>query len=215
MCGRFALAIPPKRLVEQYHLEQVDVPERRDIAPSQEVLAIRATRSGREAVFLRWGLVPSWTRESGRARGLINARCETAFEKPSFRESIRDRRCLVPATAFYEWDGRKRPHLVRVRGAQLFSMAGIWDVWNDPDAGGSIQTCAILTVPANSAVGAIHDRMPLIIQPGDEVLWLDARTPRSAVCGLFHPIGEDLTEIVPLTGRIGEADGTATIPFCS
>jgi putative SOS response-associated peptidase YedK len=212
MCGRFALAIPPKRLVEQYHLEQVDVPERHEIAPSQEVLAIRASRFGREPVFLRWGLVPSWIMERARANGLINARCETAFEKPSFRRSIRERRCLLPATAFYEWDGQKRPHLVRVRGAQLFSMAGIWDAWEDPVAGRPIQTCAILTVPANDAVGAIHDRMPLIIQPGDEELWLDSRAPRNAVCGLFHAIDDELTEIVPLKGRLGEGNSPAAIP---
>lgn len=180
MCGRFAQRKPSKVIAETF---KVDVPEllpRHNIAPTQHVLAVRESREGREAVTLRWGLVPSWSKEMPKGAGHFNARGETVAEKPSFRDSFRHRRCLIPADGFYEWQklrGGKQPHFFYMKQEEPFAFAGLWDSWRDA-AGDEIESCTILTTSPNELLSAYHDRMPVIIVPQGYDLWLDSAARR-------------------------------------
>jgi putative SOS response-associated peptidase YedK len=178
MCGRFTLFEPDKVLAREFGVS--DFPPRSpryNIAPSQPVAAVRATPagSGREIVLLRWGLIPSWSKDPAIGNRLINARAETAREKPSFRNAFRRHRCLIPASGFYEWQRQERgkqPYFVRMRDERPFAFAGLWDRWESPDES-VIETCTILTTAANAVLAPIHDRMPVILPPTEYARWLD------------------------------------------
>lgn len=179
MCGRFTLAAPPKLVADLFGLEEDDLPlfePRYNIAPTQPVVAVRLDGSGmREAVELKWGLVPSWSKDDKGAARLINARAESAAEKPSFRSAMKRRRCLVPADGYYEWQviGKaKQPYHIRLRGGKPFAFAGLWECWRTP-GGKSVETCSFLTTEANQFISRIHDRMPVIISPDNFDRWLD------------------------------------------
>jgi putative SOS response-associated peptidase YedK len=176
MCGRFTLKTPIEQVWERLGAEGsatagAGVRARYNIAPSQEILAVREGEEGREISFLTWGLIPSWSREP---KGFINARAETLAEKPSSRESFQRRRCLIPADGFYEWkrEGRgKRPYYFRLKGGEPFAFAGIWDEWGRGD--NMVTTCAVITTRPNELLSEVHDRMPVILAPEDYGLWLD------------------------------------------
>lgn len=177
MCGRFALGIPRKKLAGEFGLNAVpDAPARYNIAPGQLVEAVVDAGGRRGMRLFRWGLVPSWSREGPKGRGLVNARIETAAEKPSFRAAMRYRRCLIPASGFYEWqageDGRQPWYFYRIDG-RVAALAGIWDRYEGP-MGQVVESCAILTAAADEVLGRVHDRMPVAIEPGDYAAWLDA-----------------------------------------
>ena len=132
----------------------------------------------RELALVRWGLIPSWVKDPQQFSTLINARTETAAQKPSFRASLRHRRCLVPTDGFYEWTGKtgeKQPHLIRPRGGGLMAMAGLWEHWLGAD-GSELESMAILTVAANQDMVSLHDRMPLILKPDRFDVWLNCRS---------------------------------------
>ncbi len=178
MCGRFRLAIPPDALSSLFDVRPpFNVEPRYNIAPGQPVLAVRAAPGGgRECWTPRWGLVPSWVKDVTQAQ-LINARAETAADKPSFRKPFRTRRCLLPADGFYEWPprdrpGRRQPWLLSLVDGAPFAFAGLWDR-NVDAAGEALETATILTTVANETVAPIHDRMPVILEPRDFPLWLD------------------------------------------
>lgn len=153
---------------------------RYNVAPTQPVLAVRENRGRRESVLLRWGFVPSWAKDIAIGNRMINARSETAHEKPSFRHAFKRRRCLIPTDGFYEWrrsekgggaSGRQ-PYLITMADEQPFAMGGLWEHWQDA-AGNELETCTILTTAANAMVGELHDRMPVILDPNDYAAWLD------------------------------------------
>lgn len=178
MCGRFTLFEPDKILAREFGVS--DFPPgspRYNIAPSQPVAAVRAAPAGtgRELALLRWCLIPSWSKDPATGNRLINARAETAREKPSFRNAFRRHRCLIPANGFYEWQRRERgkqPYFVRMRDGRLFAFAGLWDRWENPGKD-VIETCTILTTTANAILAPIHDRMPVILPAGEYDRWLD------------------------------------------
>ena len=149
-----------------------------NIAPTQPVAAVRAAPTGgRELVFLRWGLVPSWATDLKIGASLINARGETISSKPSFRSAFRRRRCLIPADSFYEWQkgpstGRKQPYSISVAGGGPFALAGLWEHWAKGDAE-PVESCTIVTTGANALLRPLHDRMPVIVRPEDFAAWLD------------------------------------------
>lgn len=176
MCGRFTLRTPAERVAEEFQLEEtLPLEARYNIAPAQEVLAVRSFEEEREAVTLRWGLIPFWSKDATNASRLINARSETAAEKPSFRESFKRRRCIIPADGFYEWKkegAAKRPFYFRMKDERLFGFAGLWDEWRDPQ-GERVETCAILTTGANELLRPVHERMPVILRPETYDLWLE------------------------------------------
>ncbi len=193
MCGRFTLFDSSASLAEEFGLVGApSLPQRYNIAPSQEVAAVRIPPQGsaRELVFLRWGLIPSWTKDPSIGTRMINARSETAAEKPAFRAAIRRRRCLVPANGFYEWkrtDGRKQPYFIGMRDRKIFGFGGIWESW-EGTGGEAVLSCALLTTGPNELLRPIHDRMPVIIAPRNFDLWLspEVRDPK-AIASLFRP----------------------------
>ncbi len=175
MCGRFSLAVSPADLASHFVLAELPpLSPRYNIAPSQPVVAIKDANSGSwEITHFRWGLVPSWRQEFG--SGWINARAETAMEKPSFKAALRRRRCLIPADGFYEWKGSgkgKQPYFIHLKAQPLFAFAGIWEHWQGAD-GSEINSCAILTTQAQGPIQELHQRMPVILNPENYAQWLD------------------------------------------
>lgn len=207
MCSRYSLTSPPEAVRSYFRTaSKADFPPRYNIAPTQPVLiATEAVGRARDLVLVRWGLIPSWVKNPAEFTTLINARAETAAEKPSFRAALRHRRCLVPSDGFYEWTGKpgaKRPHLIRPKGGGPMAMAGIHEHWIGAD-GSELDTMAILTVAANSTVAAVHDRMPLILAPEHFDVWLDCRSGSAAgILGLLGPAPDDLLEIVEVSPKL-------------
>ena len=177
MCGRFTFAISPELLAEVFGVPVLEeIPRRYNIAPSQPVPILReAATGGRYLSSVRWGLVPHWAKDLSIGNRMNNARCETVHEKPAFRQVIRARRCIVPASGFFEWAASpagKSPHYVTMRDGSPLAFAGIWDSWRTPE-GEILETCAILTTTANSLMAPLHDRMPVLLHRTEFDLWLD------------------------------------------
>ena len=177
MCGRVTLKTTAEELAEFFGLPDLSSLEPRyNIAPTQSVLVIRRLpEKGREVVPLRWGLIPQWSMDATVGNRMINARSETITLKPSFREAFKNRRCLVMADGFYEWQklkGKKLPFLFRMKDAKPFAFAGLWEA-NEVLDKTRIETFTILTTSANELVRPLHDRMPVIISPANYDLWLD------------------------------------------
>jgi putative SOS response-associated peptidase YedK len=175
MCGRFALHSSPEVVALQFGLAALPpVAPRYNVAPGGPVLVVRAGPDGApQAVEMRWGLVPHWARDPAIGARLINARAESLAVKPAFRDAYRARRCLVPASGFYEWKserGRRHPYYVHPAQGELFAFAALWERWRD------LETCCIVTTESNRALRAVHDRMPVILASGDYAHWLERRT---------------------------------------
>jgi putative SOS response-associated peptidase YedK len=137
---------------------------------------VRQIEDGREAVLLKWGLIPSWAKDDSMSARLINARSETVTEKPAFREAFKRSRCIIPADGFYEWqrtEGKKQPYFFHMRDEHPFGFAGLWDRWRGEN-GKVIESCTILTTEANEVLLPVHDRMPVILHPETYDEWLDA-----------------------------------------
>lgn len=177
MCGRYTLTTTMVRLQERFHCDATTLPyytTSYNIAPGQEVLAVISDDTPR-AGYLRWGLVPAWAKDAKLGYRMINARVETVAEKPSFRQALRHRRCLVLADGYFEWrrhGATKIPTYIHLQGHVPFAFAGLWETWRDA-AGNPLHTCTILTTAANAFLSAIHPRMPVILSPEAEALWLD------------------------------------------
>lgn len=180
MCGRFTSLLSPELLEEIFgvHLP-LDFQPRYNIAPTQQIWIIRQTATGGHYISqVRWGLVPHWAKDLSIGNHMINARCETVHEKPAFRIAIRARRCIIPASGFFEWDhsGKARvPHYITLKDGSPLAFAGIWDFWKSPE-GENIESCSILTTTSNSLVAVLHDRMPVILHRTEFDLWLDRST---------------------------------------
>lgn len=180
MCQRYAFTAPADNVRAYFdHVNVESYPPRYNIAATQPILIVRHNfKFERELVLVRWGLVPSWVKDPRDFTTIVNARAETASVKPSFRAALRHRRCLIPATGFYEWTGSrgaKQPHLASHRESPLMAFAGLWEHWLGGD-GSEFESAAILTVPANREMAPIHDRMPLILEPDNYAQWLECRS---------------------------------------
>ena len=177
MCGRFFLDAKAGDIVEHYNAPPPDLfTARYNIAPTTPVLVY----GGDSFDLYRWGLIPSWARDPSMGNRMFNARAETVAEKPSFRSAYKRRRCLLPASGFYEWrleNGRKQPYCCHI-DHQLFSMAGIWEHWQDAE-GNEIQSCALITTEARGAMSELHQRMPVYIAPSEYEAWLDCSNDRT------------------------------------
>jgi putative SOS response-associated peptidase YedK len=209
VCGRYRLS-RRKQLVEEYFDAVSDEPEwtpRYNIAPTQPVPVIRQNQKEphRELTLMRWGLIPSWAKDTSVGAAMINARSETAATKPAFRDPLTHRRCLIPADAFYEWvrSGKaKQPYCFEVNNGELFAFAGLWDRWKDP-SGPWIKSCSILTTTPNAVTSSVHDRMPVILDRGDYDLWLDpGMTNVEAVSDLLTPYDAQLMRSYPVSSRV-------------
>lgn len=179
MCGRYRLSRRKQIIEEQFNTTSRDYDwnPRYNIAPTQPVPVIRQhpKESVRQISTMRWGLIPAWAKDASGAATMINARSETAHTLPAFREAMRLRRCLVPADGFYEWQrhgSAKQPFCFEVGDGELFAFAGLWERWRDP-SGQWVKSCSILTTTPNAVTSAVHDRMPVILDPDSYDLWLD------------------------------------------
>jgi len=206
MCGRFVLTSTTDQIQQSFGVSDIPhVGARYNIAPTQDILVIRQNGGGsRYAGMLRWGLIPHWAKDPAIGNKMINARSETAHEKPSFRNPIRYHRCLIPASGFVEWsqeNGSKQPwYIYRKDGAPL-AFAGIWDSWKGAE--GTIESCSILTTSANSLIAKIHDRMPVILSASEYDQWLDRQiTEKKQLEALYAPFPSDLLEAIPISKNI-------------
>jgi len=193
MCGRFTVILLPELLDMIYgvHTGLNAVEPRYNIAPTQPVMIVRQQLDGRrELAHVNWGLIPSWSRDPAMGAGLINARCETVAEKPSFRSAFRHRRCIIPASGFYEWRktaGKgKEPWYFTSSDGNPLSFAGLWEHWQSSD-GSEIESCAILTTSANALMKPVHDRMPVILPPEGFGPWLSYATRPGELRRFFAP----------------------------
>jgi putative SOS response-associated peptidase YedK len=212
MCGRYRLS-RRKQMIEEYFGSVSDEQEwtpRYNIAPTQPVPVIRqnSRQPVRELSLVRWGLVPWWARDSTGAAKMINARSETAAVKPAFRDALKSRRCLIPANGFYEWrqTGKTRqPYCFEVDRGELFAFAGLWDRWSD-SGGRTLETCSILTTTSNAVTSAVHDRMPVILDPESYDLWLDpGMNGGSEVLELLKPYTARPMQCYSVSTRVNSA----------
>ena len=202
MCGRYTLASPTERLAEEFGLDgtSVELAPNYNVAPTQGVAAVLEEGGQRRLEVLRWGLIPPWADDPGIGSRMINARSETAPGKPSFRRAFRERRCLIPADGFYEWqrtNGAKQPYYIHMEDGRPFAFAGLWESWSKGE--GEIRTCTILTTGANALVGEVHDRMPVILAHDAYDVWLDPVSERDELTGLLAPYPEDEMEAYPVS----------------
>ena len=209
MCGRYALTTPPDVLAALFELTKLPaLKPRYNIAPTQSVPIVRdGPDGGREMTVVRWGLIPSWAKDPAISGRMINARSETASEKPAFRAAFRHRRCIVPADGFYEWrklDGGKQPYYIGRADGRPMALAGLWESWtNHENAGEMIESCAILTTSANETISELHDRMPVILEPESIAAWLNpAAEGTAALAELLEPAAAGVLEFFPVSRRV-------------
>ncbi len=207
MCSRYSLTTPAEAVRAHFGtINAAEFPPRYNIAPTQPVLIVRLDhKKQRELCLVRWGLIPSWVKDPRDFSTLINARSETAAEKPSFRGPMRHRRCLVPCSGFYEWTGvrgAKQPHLVARVDGSVMALAGLWEHWLGAD-GSEMDSMAILTTEANEDMRAIHDRMPVILQPSQFAEWLDCSSGSSTeVRSLLKPLADGELVVRPVSRKV-------------
>jgi putative SOS response-associated peptidase YedK len=210
MCGRFTLRAPASVIAEQFSVFEIPLLEPRfNIAPTQPVPVIRMVprqaNPQRQFVFLHWGLVPSWADDPTIGNRMINARAETAADKPSFRAALRRRRCLILADGFYEWRkmGKQRqPTFIHLRDDRPLAFAGLWEAWEGADHS-ALESCTILTTEANELVRPIHDRMPVIIAQADYGRWLDSAVQDPGpILPLLRPYPSELMEAYAVSPRV-------------
>ncbi len=215
MCGRYTLKTSGEAIAAAFKLmDHPDPIPRYNIAPSQPVAAIAASSADRssgqssnqrEYRIFQWGLIPSWAKDPAMGNRMINARSETAAEKPSFRAAFKRRRCLVVADGFYEWKKagkQKQPYYIQLADQSVFGMAGLWEVWESGD-GSHIESCTILTTEPNELMRSIHNRMPVIVSPENYGQWLDAELQvKEPLQSLLVPYDADAMQIRPVSTTV-------------
>ena len=221
MCGRFALEATPDEVLAHFAIidDLVAFPPRYNIAPTQPVLMVitgerrepGSNLPDRHALLVRWGFIPRWAKDPKAMPLLLNARSETAIDKPAFRTAMRHRRALIPATGFYEWHRagkHSQPYFIRPRGGGIVAFAALMETYAEP-GGSEIDTAAILTTSANADLAAIHDRMPVVIAREDFARWLDCRTqePRE-IADLMRPAQPGLFEALPISTLVNTVSNT-------
>ena len=193
----FSLTHPPEPL-----------PPRYNIAPTQAVATVVTENDGSRVLrLMRWGLIPAWAKDPSIGSRMINARSETLAEKPSYRNALKRRRCLVVADGFYEWQkqpgGGKVPMFITLKDRQPFGFAGLYETWTEPESGESLVTCTIVTGPANAFMAPIHERMPMILSPEAYDVWLDPQEMKSErVLELLKPYPADQFAAYPVSTRV-------------
>lgn len=196
MCGRFALSKSDRIDWAQFGVRRGPVlPPHWNLGPGRPIAVVRDAPEGPEVALLRWGLVPFWASDPDIGNRLANARAESAHDKPAFRAAFRQRRCLIPADGFYEWQApvhgtRKQPWFVQRADGAPFALAGLWERWQPKQKGTgdeTIESCAVLTTEPNALMAPIHSRMPVIIAPSGYATWLSPTTDGNAARVLMQP----------------------------
>jgi len=215
MCGRFTIMLAADEVREQ--LELGSLPEdwrpRFNVAPTQPVAAVTDAQT-RQVEWLRWGLIPSWAKDASIGSRLINARSETAMEKPSFRQAFARRRCIILADGFYEWQHKEKkagpsvPYHFHLKNRSAFGFAGLWEFWRDAE-GNPLRSCTILTTSANAIVAPVHDRMPVILSGPDLWAWLQPADP-GVHAALLKPYPADQMDAYPVSRAVN--DPTRDVP---
>jgi putative SOS response-associated peptidase YedK len=211
MCGRYSLAAPnPAQLRTRFPIgESIAIEPHYNVAPGTDVVAVTTDRDGRpRGELLRWGLVPSWARSSNTGFKMINARAETLMDRGAYRRPFERFRCLIPADGFYEWQAasaekRKQPfHITRADG-RAFAFAGLWSVWHrgEPD---ELRTCTIITTTPNEPIAGLHDRMPVILEPDTESLWLAHDAPLDELQALLRPLPDAEVALRPVGPAVND-----------
>jgi putative SOS response-associated peptidase YedK len=206
MCGRYTVTSSPEALRALFgYEEQPNFPARYNIAPTQPVAIVRLVDGKRHFALVRWGLLPSWVKDPKTFTLLINARGESAADKPAFRAAMKRRRCLIPADGFYEWQAagdRKRPFYVRAKSGAPLAFAGLWETWTGPN-GEELETAAIVTTRANRTLAPIHERMPVIVPPEGFELWLNANEVDATIAAaLIAPAPDNLLEAYEISTAV-------------
>jgi putative SOS response-associated peptidase YedK len=221
MCGRYVIAYDPQTLVSGFSLTRIQPFERRwNVAPQSAVPVVYETREGeRVAELMRWGLVPHWARDPAIGAKLSNARSEGLADKPSFRQALRRRRCILPASGFYEWQplpgarGKplKQPWYISPVDAPVFAMAGLFEAWRAPASADAPQgewllTCCVITTAANALMAPIHDRMPVMLPPAAWAAWLarDQQDP-AALAPLLQGLPDGAMQAWPVDRAVGRS----------
>lgn len=210
MCGRYTITVLLEEIFGRFGIEPLpyEYLPRYNVAPGQAVHAIIEHQGRRRIGTLRWGLIPSWAKDEKIGFKTINAKAETLQEKPSFRGAFQRKRCLIPADSFYEWkkteNGDKQPMRIMRKDRKLFAMAGLYDTWISPE-GNKISTCTIITTPPNELVLPIHNRMPAILDPQNEALWLDRNVSDPRILSeLLVPYPAEQMTVYPVNPRVGQ-----------
>ena len=198
MCGRYTLTSAPEAIRALFRYEeQPNFPPRYNVAPTQPIPIVRLNEGKRQFALVRWGLLPSWVKDTKVFSLLINARGESVLDKPAFRNAMKRRRCLIPADGFYEWQAgttRKRPYYVRAKAGGPLAFAGLWETWTGPN-GEEMETAAIVTTRANRTLAPIHERMPVILAADAFDLWLNSTdVDATTAAALIAPAPDNLLE---------------------
>jgi putative SOS response-associated peptidase YedK len=211
MCGRYLNKLPVEEIARLFGTRGAlpNYPARYNIAPTDPVLAVRfnAKTGERSLDVLRWGLIPHWAKDKSNAAKCINARAESLATTPSFRDAFQRRRCLIPASGFYEWQkagGARTPYAIVPAAAPLFAFAGLWENWRDRAEGAEwVRSCAIVTGPPNDRVAALHDRMPVILEAASWARWLgEAAATPGELKALLTPLPSAAMRIYPVASRV-------------
>jgi putative SOS response-associated peptidase YedK len=209
MCGRFTLSANKQRLKATFPMfDLIDIPPRYNIAPTQQVLAVRQEDAERpKGTMMRWGLIPSWAKEKKISASLINARSDSVADKPSFRNAFKRRRCLILTDGFYEWrkgTTPKQPFHIRRKDGEPFAFAGLWERWTGEEP--PIESCTIITTDANDVIRPLHDRMPVILESRDYVRWLDPTVSDPGVLQeMLRPYAPEQMTTVPVNTFVNNA----------
>ena len=206
MCGRFSLTVNEAELNDFFETSGGEAPyvARYNCAPTQ-MLAVITNEKPRQLSYFKWGLIPGWAKDPSIGNKMINARAETITEKPSYKNTLRTKRCLVPADAFYEWrqNGDKIPYRIFLKNRRLFAFAGLWDRWKAPD-GNEISSFTIITTGANEFMQPIHNRMPVILRREHEKLWLGSNNA-DELLALLKPYSSEDMDAYPVSKLINSA----------
>ncbi|WP_339266661.1 SOS response-associated peptidase [Paenibacillus sp. FSL R5-0470] len=215
MCGRYTITVTMEELMVRYFANDstiIHYAPKYNAAPMQQIPAVINTGSSNKLGELRWGLVPSWAKDDKIGNKMINAREESLLEKPSFKRLVSSRRCIIPSDGFYEWKvqgSSKQPMRIVMRDGGIFSMAGLYDIWMDPE-GNKLSTCTIITTTPNELMAEIHNRMPVILKPEDETEWLDrGNQDTTSLIKLLKPYDQQLMRAYPVSMAVGNVRNDA------
>ena len=207
MCGRYTLGRSTKDILQRYAVQQslFEMSPRYNIAPSQMVPVVLNDDGTRVLQGFKWGLIPFWVKDLSKSKPLINARAESLGEKPSFKQALVRRRCIIPADGFYEWKGQaphRTPVYIKRRDGEPFGFAGLWERWTSAD-GEVVMSCAIITVTPNQLMSEIHNRMPAMLERADEDTWLDAGIKDTEkLLSVLKPYPDSEMEAYPVSRKV-------------
>jgi putative SOS response-associated peptidase YedK len=221
MCGRFTNKAKPEQIKKEFKIGNKNpnlYQPRYNIAPSQMIEVVFEPENERILSPLKWGLVPHWAKDAEIGNRMINARAETLTEKPSFREAFKSRRCIIPASGFYEWQkkstGAKQPFYFYLKDKEVFGFAGLWEEWIDKQTGEALETCTIITTEANEVLKPAHERMPVILKPEVYDDWLDEKMKderKMEEVLIPYPAGEMTSHAVSKSVNIPDSDSDELI----